>query len=198
MMGYPLGDEKWVVTFASDPGPRAIHQPNSIFFDDDYLKRLVRKMSRNSQSQYIGDWHSHTIKRLSPSKGDKRTIWTKASQSMYMSSSPLMLIVGLGKRNQLQARGFILGNTLQEVGKIELYNRQVHRPHAEKAPVPGSSPSLAGSLIRHRSQSAVVPKERNRRTKGDFWHRLYSLSARSRSSRPPARKSSAASGRSHL
>ncbi|MGG1663279.1 Mov34/MPN/PAD-1 family protein [Brevibacillus sp. NRS-1366] len=134
MMGYSLGEDSWVVTYASEPGPKAIHQPNSIFFDDSHLRKLVRKLSRNRQWQYIGDWHSHTIKRLSPSKGDKRTIWTKATQSMYMSSSPLMLIVGLGKQNQIQARGFILGNTLREVGKIELFDRQAHRQRDGKAP----------------------------------------------------------------
>ncbi|GIO05013.1 hypothetical protein J31TS6_10410 [Brevibacillus reuszeri] len=134
MMGYSLGEDEWVVTYASEPGPKAIHQPHSIFFDDSHLRKLVRKLSKSRQWQYIGDWHSHTIKRLSPSKGDKRTIWTKATQSMYMSSSPLMLIVGLGKQNQIQARGFILGNTLREVGKIELFDRKAHRQRGEKAP----------------------------------------------------------------
>lgn len=134
MMGYSLGDEKWVVTYASDPGPKAIHRPTSIFFDDEHLRKLVRKLSRNRRWQYIGDWHSHTIRRLSPSKGDKRTIWYKANQSVYTSTSPLMLIVGLGRQKQLQARGFILGSSLREVGKIELYDRQAHRQHGETSP----------------------------------------------------------------
>lgn len=134
MMGYSLGDKAWVVTYASDPGPKAIHQPSSIFFDDDHLNKLVRKLSRNRRWQYIGDWHSHTIRRLSPSKGDKRTIWYKASQSVYTSKSPLMLIVGLGRQKQLQARGFILGHSLREVGRIELYDRQAHRQHGETSP----------------------------------------------------------------
>jgi integrative and conjugative element protein (TIGR02256 family) len=134
MMGYSAGEGEWVVTYASDPGPNAIHQPHSIFFDDSHLRKLVRKLNRSRQWQYIGDWHSHTIRRLSPSKGDKRTIWAKASQSMYMSSSPLMLIVGLGKQNQVQARGFILGNTLREVGKIELSDRPVPRRRGGTTP----------------------------------------------------------------
>jgi integrative and conjugative element protein (TIGR02256 family) len=125
MMGYALEDANWVVTYASDPGPNAIHQPTSIFFDDEHLRNLVQRLSRSRRWQYIGDWHSHTIRKLSPSKGDKRTIWNKANQSLYMSSSPLMLIVGLGKQRQLQARGFILGNSLREVSKIEIYDRQV-------------------------------------------------------------------------
>lgn len=131
MMGYPLGDDRWVVTYASEPGPNAIQNPNSVFFDDSHLRKLVRKLSQSRKWQYLGDWHSHTIKRLSPSRGDKRTIWEKASQSMYTSPSPLMLIVGLGRHNQVQARGFILGNSLREVGRIELFDRQVHQPRGE-------------------------------------------------------------------
>jgi integrative and conjugative element protein (TIGR02256 family) len=123
LMGYSIGEEQWVVSYASGPGPQAIHHATYIMFDDEHLRRLVRKLSRGRRWKYIGDWHSHTMRRLSPSKGDKRTIWTKASQSVYMSSSPLMLIVGLGKQNQLRARGFILGDTLREVGKLAVNER---------------------------------------------------------------------------
>jgi len=134
MMGYSLGDNRWVVAYASEPGPKAIQNPNSVFFDDGHLRSLVRKLSKSRKWQYLGDWHSHTIKRLSPSKGDKRTIWEKASQSMYTSPSPLMLIVGLGRQNQVQARGFILGNSLREVGRIELFDRQAHQRRGETSP----------------------------------------------------------------
>lgn len=130
-MGYPLGENQWVVTYASEPGPKAIQLPYSVNFDDTHLQKLVNKLRKTRKWQYLGDWHSHTIKRLSPSKGDKRTIWEKATQSMYTSPSPLMLIVGLGKQNQIQARGFILGNSLRQVGKIELFDRQAHRPPGE-------------------------------------------------------------------
>lgn len=123
LMGYSIGEEQWVVSYASGPGPHAIHHATYIMFDDEHLRRLVRKLSRSRRWKYIGDWHSHTMRRLTPSKGDKRTIWTKASQSVYMSSSPLMLIVGLGKQNQLRARGFILGDTLREVGKLAVNER---------------------------------------------------------------------------
>ncbi|MED4585592.1 Mov34/MPN/PAD-1 family protein [Brevibacillus choshinensis] len=131
MMGYPMDNNRWVVTYASEPGPKAIQHPKSVYFDDGHLGKLVRKLSKTRQWQYLGDWHSHTIKRLSPSKGDKKTILEKATQSIYTSPSPLMLIVGLGKQNQVQARGFILGNSLREVGKIELFDRQVHQPRGE-------------------------------------------------------------------
>ncbi|MDR7315111.1 Mov34/MPN/PAD-1 family protein [Brevibacillus nitrificans] len=127
MMGYPMGDGRWVVTYASEPGPKAIQSPHSVYFDDAHLRKLVLNLSKSRKWQYLGDWHSHTIKRLSPSKGDKKTIWEKATQSIYSSPSPLMLIVGLGRHNQVQARGFILGNSLREVGKIELFDRQVHQ-----------------------------------------------------------------------
>ncbi|WP_421616811.1 Mov34/MPN/PAD-1 family protein [Brevibacillus sp. TJ4] len=128
LMGYSIGEEQWVVAYASGPGPQAIQHPTSIMFDDEHLRKLVQRMSRTRSWKYIGDWHSHTMRRLTPSKGDKRTIWEKASQSMYMSPSPLMLIVGLGKQSQLRARGFILGETLREVTNLALYEPQTLRP----------------------------------------------------------------------
>ncbi|MEJ8545650.1 Mov34/MPN/PAD-1 family protein [Brevibacillus borstelensis] len=124
LMGYPLSKEEWLVTYASGPGPKAIHQPHSIMFDDQHLRNLVRKQSRRRQWQYIGDWHSHTVRRLTPSKGDRRTIWEKASKSVYMSASPFMLIVGLNKRDQLQGRAFTLGDALNEVKNLKVIDRQ--------------------------------------------------------------------------
>jgi integrative and conjugative element protein (TIGR02256 family) len=125
MMGYAINEEDWLVTYASGPGPNAIHEPYSIMFDDQYLHKLVRKLSRKRERwQYIGDWHSHTVRRLSPSRGDRRTIWEKATQAKYTTSSPLMLIVGLGRHNRLQARCFILGNSLREVQQIALAERR--------------------------------------------------------------------------
>lgn len=134
MMGYPMDHNRWVVTYASEPGPKAVQYPHSVFFDDSHLSKLVHKLSKTRKWQYLGDWHSHTVKRLSPSKGDKKTIWEKATQSMYASPSPLMLIVGLGKQDQVQARGFILGNSLRKVGKIELFDQQAHRQRGEITP----------------------------------------------------------------
>lgn len=135
MMGYPLGPHDWVVTYASEPGPKAIHQPRSINFDDQYLKRLVRRLHRRGAGRwrYIGDWHSHTVRRLSPSRGDKFTLWYKASSAAYNSTSPIMLIAGLGKHNQVQARAFILANSLREIRQISLIERQELRQLRQKA-----------------------------------------------------------------
>ncbi|NGQ94225.1 hypothetical protein G3578_03430 [Brevibacillus sp. SYP-B805] len=126
MMGYPLNETDWVVTYASEPGPKAIHERRSIFFDDQYLRGLIRRLhrQRSKKWRYIGDWHSHTVRRLSPSRGDRETLQQKAVQAVYSSSSPLMLIVGLGKQDQIQARAFILANSLREVRQISLIERQ--------------------------------------------------------------------------
>ncbi|WP_134686148.1 Mov34/MPN/PAD-1 family protein [Brevibacillus migulae] len=126
MMGYPLGQHDWVITYASEPGPRAIHEPRSIYFDDQYLRRLVRRLNRRGAGKwrYIGDWHSHTVRKLSPSRGDKMTIWQKTVTAAYNSNSPLMLIAGVGKHNQVQARAFILANSLREIKQVSLIGRQ--------------------------------------------------------------------------
>jgi integrative and conjugative element protein (TIGR02256 family) len=122
LMGYPLNDNDWLITYASKPGPNAVREPRSIFFDDQYLRNLVRRLNRRGLGRwrYIGDWHSHTVRRLSPSRADRRTVLEKATQARYASTSPIMLIVGLGKRNQMQARGYILNDSLREIRQISL------------------------------------------------------------------------------
>lgn len=130
LMGLQLETLDWLVSYASEPGPRAIQTRNTVVFDDPYLRQLVRKIRRRSAGRlhYIGDWHSHTVKRLSPSKGDKETIFRKSTNNLYSSPSPLMLIVGIDKREQLMARAFILADSFREVNQIELYQRQVNQP----------------------------------------------------------------------
>ncbi|MGD8188910.1 Mov34/MPN/PAD-1 family protein [Brevibacillus ginsengisoli] len=130
LMGLQLEKGDYIVSYASEPGPRAIQTRNTIMFDDPYLRELVRKIRRRTAGrlQYVGDWHSHTVKRLSPSKGDRETILSKHTNNLYASSSPLMLIAGLDKRHQLLARAFILADSFREVDQIQLYQKQVNRP----------------------------------------------------------------------
>ncbi len=128
LMGFRVRDGDWVIAYASGPGPKAIHERRAISFDDPYLRKLARKVRLKSASrlQYIGDWHSHTVRRLTPSKGDLQTVFSKAKEEKYASPSPLMLIVGLGRRNRLQARGYILIDGLREIERIELIEKTAH------------------------------------------------------------------------
>lgn len=126
LMGYQMNERDWLVTYASEPGPQAVHSPLTIVFDDSYLNNLVTRLQIRSTRrwQYIGDWHSHTVRKLMPSKGDKQTISTKASEAKYGSKSPIMLIVGLGKQQQLNAKGFILSGSLRAFRQVLLYDRE--------------------------------------------------------------------------
>lgn len=126
LMGYQTEDGNSIIAYASGPGPKAIQTKNAVQFDDPYLKRLAQQIKRQSAGRlsYIGDWHSHTVKRLTPSRNDRLTVYQKSSSNLYTSSSPLMLIVGLGKRDQLQARAFVLSDSFREVKRIQLYQKQ--------------------------------------------------------------------------
>jgi len=128
LMGYALNETDWLVTYASEPGPNAQQARLSVRFDDKYLRQLAKRLKRRTRWEYIGDWHSHTIRRLTPSKADKRTVREKASSAKYTSDSPVMLIVGLGKHNQVQARGYILTDSLREVQRIALKDGPTRRP----------------------------------------------------------------------
>jgi len=123
LMGFSPNDRDHVITFASGPGPRAVHEAHAVLFDDRYLKRLIRRKSFGGLT-YMGDWHSHTVKRLSPSKVDKITMYQKTVESIYASASPIMLIAGINKSGQVHARAFTLEkNSIHEVQKIVLLNR---------------------------------------------------------------------------
>lgn len=126
LMGYQINAHDWLVTYASEPGPKAIHQPLTVVFDDSYLNKLVKRLQLRSTRrwQYLGDWHSHTVRNLMPSRADKQTISTKAQEAKYGSKSPIMLIVGLGKQQQLQAKGFILAGSLRPFRQVMLYERE--------------------------------------------------------------------------
>ncbi len=126
LMGYPLNATDWLVTYASEPGPKAVHTAKQINFDDTYLQKLVSQMRLRSfrRWQYIGDWHSHTVSRLLPSKMDKATISKKTASAAYGSKSPIMLIVGLNRHAQVEARGYIMAGSLRAIPKIELAMRR--------------------------------------------------------------------------
>lgn len=126
LMGYQINEQDWLVTYASEPGPKAVQKPLTVVFDDSYLNKLVTRLRVRStlRWQYIGDWHSHTVRNLMPSKGDKHTIATKASEAKYGSQSPIMLIVRLGKQEQLLAKGFILAGSLRAFRQVILYEKE--------------------------------------------------------------------------
>lgn len=126
LMGYQLSPTEWLVTYASEPGPSAVQKPQTIVFDDPYLTRLVQRLQLRSTRRwhYIGDWHSHTVRSLQPSKADKQTIMSKASEEKYGSRSPIMLIVGLNRQQQIHARAFILSGSLRSFRQVTMYEKE--------------------------------------------------------------------------
>ncbi|WP_019120057.1 Mov34/MPN/PAD-1 family protein [Brevibacillus massiliensis] len=127
LMGYKL-NEDWVVSYASEPGPRAIKERKTVVFDENHLRNLTAKLKLRSAGRlrYIGDWHSHTVKRLAPSQGDRKTFALKTYQETYQSPSPIMLIVGMHRRG-IRVKGYIYGGRLREVDKVILVGKQGSR-----------------------------------------------------------------------
>ncbi|WP_139490378.1 Mov34/MPN/PAD-1 family protein [Brevibacillus dissolubilis] len=125
LMGFQMDNGEWIIAYAGTPGPNAIQHPNAVLFDERHINKVVRKVRTQSAGrlQYIGDWHSHTIRRLTPSRGDRMTIFQKTLKRKYASLSPVMLIAGLNKRGQVQARAFIYEKSLLEVKQIALIDR---------------------------------------------------------------------------
>ncbi|OAJ75863.1 hypothetical protein AYJ08_20495 [Brevibacillus sp. SKDU10] len=125
LLGYKQDAKSWIITFASEPGPNALRMEHSILFDDKYLHRIIKRKTRpNSKIQYIGDWHSHTMPRLTPSRTDKNTFVQKSNQNEYRSDSPIMLIVGYNRQKQLMARGYFLERGIRSFSRIEVQTSQ--------------------------------------------------------------------------
>lgn len=127
LMGYALDDQHWVVTFASGPGPNAYQERHAVMLDETYLRRLIRFLRIRSGGRwtYIGDWHSHTTRRLTPSRADRSTLVEKSLLKSYGTLSPIMLIAGPGSRMNVSARAFILTDSLEPFHSVQLIERPV-------------------------------------------------------------------------
>lgn len=116
--------EALIVTEATGPGPKAVHLPLSIRFDEKYCERKARQIEGRAKSlRYIGDWHSHPFSKLKPSKIDKRSFNLKAA-THYQTPHPIMIIAGPGPLIPLQA--YVLTQRIVNV-QPALINRDTMR-----------------------------------------------------------------------
>jgi len=97
LIGYWVQAEKEVViTDATGPGPRAIHDEDKCLPDDVYDAHeiAVRYEASGHLHTYLGDWHSHPQSGPSLSPRDQRTLRAIALQQAAVALVPLMAIIG--------------------------------------------------------------------------------------------------------
>jgi integrative and conjugative element protein (TIGR02256 family) len=61
------------IRYAAGPGPSAIRRFDLISRDTVFSQQFVNREWRRDGSDWIGEWHTHTVGRPVPSKLDRRT-----------------------------------------------------------------------------------------------------------------------------
>lgn len=111
------------VTFASGPGPKAVHLPTYFLRDTQYCANILREHYAQSGADYVGEWHSHVGRMPRPSGGDLMTLNGIMSDPDYDFNVFAMIIVVSSRRlrhRRLKLNGFIA--TKKQITRIKIRN----------------------------------------------------------------------------
>lgn len=94
LVGYWADDHTAVVTTATGAGPNAIHRRGGFTPDAAYDVAEVARLYEESGRYYVylGDWHTHPVGGLSPSRRDRRTLRRISRHGDARCPRPVMLI----------------------------------------------------------------------------------------------------------
>jgi proteasome lid subunit RPN8/RPN11 len=120
MMGEQVGDNTFRITDIS----LTTGQPHSFHLDplvhQPFLDAFYARFPDRWRFNLIGSWHSHPSGNLTPSPCDleslKETMATPSFEAPFM----VMLIVGLGADDQLNAEGVVLIREPKVLSRIEV------------------------------------------------------------------------------
>lgn len=105
LLGYRAvanGVESWVITAASNAGPKATHRHTTYTPDYRHDKRIARDHYQDTAGQeyYIGDWHTHPAGSPATSRQDRWALRSIAGRADHLSNRGLMLIMGVEGANR--------------------------------------------------------------------------------------------------
>lgn len=97
LIGFIDECERATVTVATEAGSNAVEKKRRFERDPEYMqKRLEEERNRlGEKGQYLGEWHSHLERNPSPSARDVEALTGISEAPHYLTSEPVMLIVGL-------------------------------------------------------------------------------------------------------
>lgn len=109
LLGYRTGKDV-VVTNATLPGPRAVHEGGRYVPDDEHDTEQVTLLyeRRCRGVDYLGDWHTHPVAPPYMSRRDRRTLRLIARCKEARAPDPVMMIVGVDDAEQWSARAWTL------------------------------------------------------------------------------------------
>lgn len=93
LIGARSSDGAFLVTHATPPGPKAVH--NSVYFqrDVDYQQKILNALHERYGVNYLGEWHKHPRSLPVPSGGDLQGVRELLSDPDYAVDSILFPIV---------------------------------------------------------------------------------------------------------
>jgi integrative and conjugative element protein (TIGR02256 family) len=108
-IGYK-SEESIVITHATGPGPMAKHSlfnfERDVHFCNEELERLF--YASDGALTYIGEWHTHPLGFLSPSKQDDKEMLEISRSPDYQNDEPLLAIAKQkGKGEGISIRCFL-------------------------------------------------------------------------------------------
>jgi integrative and conjugative element protein (TIGR02256 family) len=96
LLGYIDEKRRIVVTRATGPGPKAVKTATLFRRDVEYTQAEIGRAAKElgDRGQYVGEWHSHLEPSPQPSSTDIESLCGIAAAPNYLTSHPVMLIVG--------------------------------------------------------------------------------------------------------
>ena len=94
LAGHINDDGNFIITHASDPGPKAVQQPITFIRDNEYCQKFLNDLFLKSGKKvvYLGEWHSHPSKNNQPSGTDIKSLTEISLEQNYLTDKPVMII----------------------------------------------------------------------------------------------------------
>jgi integrative and conjugative element protein (TIGR02256 family) len=93
-------DNGRLVTHATPPGPKAIHQEGMFGKDLDFSQAILNHLATKTGVDYVGEWHKHPPSLKRPSQGDRQNSVAILHDSDYQTKGMLILPIWIRERRR--------------------------------------------------------------------------------------------------
>ena len=97
LLGAAL-DNGRLVTHATPPGPKAIHQDGMFQKDLDFSQAILNHLAKKAGVDYVGEWHKHPPFLKGPSHGDREGAVAILQDSDYKTKGMLVFPIWIRER----------------------------------------------------------------------------------------------------
>lgn len=100
-----------LITRAGTPGPRARRASHSFHRDLDHANQLAALAWQTDGSQWIGEWHTHPSRELTPSQLDLTSYLRHVHDPELRLDQFIAIIVGLTAQQEIRMQTWIITRT---------------------------------------------------------------------------------------